>query len=197
MIPTEDQPCKDCQRTTTDRDYRIQTFTANGEYLYTLCRMCARNRKDEEYDRTGVITTSLWMDRHLDHLSVSRKKQMEDPLLLAMEGLQQLTRKFEAEVWFHGLQKIIQDCDSSGMELKSGDLQILTLCTAGRVMLTLSNPAKDSISLITTDEDEDRPRMGIQGICATAEVATGLIEQAITAWQAGARPEASREVYLV
>ena len=115
-----------------------------------------------------------------------------DPTWLAIDAarktVQTRIRAFDADVWLEGLGRIVDAERSRGMKSAefpspSGPARLMTFTSAGRVMLTIDAELA-SVSMLTA-EGEWTPRMGMQGIDATADEAIALIDAATEAWRAG------------
>jgi hypothetical protein len=94
----------------------------------------------------------------------------------------------EPLVWFGGLAAIVRPAKLRGLkgaaETAVGRVEMVTYSSAGRCLIQLDTPT-DRVTCITA-EDEDEPRMGVQGIDATADVAVSLLCAVSEAWRAGA-----------
>lgn len=94
----------------------------------------------------------------------------------------------EPLVWFGGLASIVRPAKMRGLkgaaETAVGRVEMLTYSSAGRCLIQLDTPT-DRVTCITA-EDEDEPRMGVQGVDATADAAVSLLCAATVAWRAGA-----------
>ena len=94
----------------------------------------------------------------------------------------------EPLVWFGGLAAIVRPAKLRGLkgaaETAVGRVEMMTYSSAGRCLIQLDTPT-DRVTCITA-EDEDEPRMGVQGIDATADVAVSLLCAVSEAWRAGA-----------
>jgi hypothetical protein len=178
---TEIAKCQDCSKAT---ERPVECYVKDV-LAYCLCEPCWKLRRLKEYESTGVITTRLWLDLTLD--------RVDCPLLSSMETLKLLTQKFEQQVWFNGLQKIVRESRTTGFSMRSGDLSMLIFGTGGRTLITLSLSNESSVTLITI-EDSEVAKMGIQGIDATEAEATELILRAIEMWRSGLRPISDSKV---
>lgn len=176
------------------QDIAVTTQRERTESVQHNVGVCDRIIRDQAYATTGNITTNLWTARLLDWLHSPERKIAEsnlheqglycdpvspDPLLISMEVLKTYTKVFELEVWFRGLQALMKN--SGSLSLETPEVKALFMGTGGRALMTFSNQANDSITLIT-DESRETPCMGIQGIDSTEEIAKALILNVIIAW---------------
>ncbi len=149
------------------------------------CHDCAQKERYEEYKENGIITARLLLDAFW----------LKDAKLFAdIEEISLLVKRFEKEVWFSGLQKIVRKSRASGMSVKVGDFEMMTFCSAGRCMITMQKNNRQVTAI--TAEDEDESRMGLQGITATKEEGLSLVQEAIDAWKAGHKPTDDKKVGL-
>lgn len=98
---------------------------------------------------------------------------------------------YEPRLWFGSqsprqgsLQAFVRAESARGHSGEFKGLKVLSYCIAGRAMQTLSM-GKHSITLICA-EDEDEPRMGIQGIESIEEEALHMLVRATEMWECGA-----------
>ena len=104
------------------------------------------------------------------------------------ESMERVTRAlktvYEPDCWFGGLATFVRPEPVKGHSGEAEGLKMLSYCMVGRAVQTLSI-GDASITLITA-EDEDVPRMGVQGIAATEERAIEMLVKATDLWKSGA-----------
>lgn len=179
----------------TDRFVEMLRETSNGlERTGMLCEPCNEIRLFQDYEKTGVLTSKLTLLAALNSSARRQADSVLDRILLASENIRGYIKVFERDVWFMGLQEIVRAARVRGMSFSTETHKVLTYTMAGRAMITISNEAQNSVTLIT-EEDAISPRMGM-GIEATEAEATQLISAAIEAWKSGLRPESDKEVHI-
>ena len=180
-MTTEPTHCADCADS-LDRGYSSR-YAENGTLLRSICFDCARQERVAEYEKTGIITT-----RSMVEAAIDRERGHPSKLANETASIQVHVREFERRTWFgaDGIRAHLDKHMERGERLDHGDLCLLTYVMAGRIMITMESP-EASLTLITTDEKDETPRMGIQGISATEGQAHGLLEMAEAAWARGAR----------
>lgn len=164
------------------------------------CYNCSVERHAERWPNDHVLRSSLLTHAALNHNEVEQGKAQRhsDATHTALEEvyasynrLHDLVKKtFEPVVWFGGLQKRVQDSKVRGLKMKYKlkkdrwwkNAHMLVWSSAGRVLMTLEYRDGTHITLIAA-EDESAPRMGIQGICATEQEASDLLNAAVQAWK--------------
>ena len=157
-----------------------------------MCFDCARAERRTEYGKTGILTSSILTDAAI--YEVRREYGEEQDFLLdrAMREIAPVRaacKTFEALVWFgdrpgseRGLQPIVRAASHRGFRVAFAadgvQCRALVWSCAGRTVFTFE-PEDESyqVSLITA-EDETKPVMGIQGICATSAQAVGILRAA-------------------
>lgn len=152
----------------------------------TVCLDCDRKERRKRYAKDGVLTTQMLIDAAIYHSRFTHGETPRDVLLerawLGHKRVRGAAKMFETDVWFGGLRKVVRDARYRGhraeFEANGVKAKALVWSCAGRVMFTLE-PADESYSVtLITAEDEDKPVMGIRGICATWQQATALIDAA-------------------
>lgn len=138
-----------------------------------------------------TLTTSSIMECVL-----SPKKEDRD----LYERLKLLVMRFEAAVWFKGLQEqnnatrergVSQEGPSrfdreDPLEKKTKKtVELLAYTIAGRTMITLQRG--DIMLSMVADESSKESRTGLQGIYGTEAQVTQLVEDAIAQWEARPR----------
>ena len=138
-----------------------------------------------------TLTTSSIMDCVL-----SPKKEDRD----LYERLKLLVKRFEAAVWFQGLQEqnnatrergVSQEDPSrfdreDPLEKKTKKtVELLAYTIAGRTMITLQR-GETMLSMVA-DESSKESRTGLQGIYGTEAQVTQLVDDAIAQWEARPR----------
>jgi hypothetical protein len=157
--------------------------------IETVCFDCDRTERRARFEKNNVLTTYMLTDAAV--YGVRREYNRTDPDALLdqvareSEEIRQACKAFESGVWFAGLRPIVRRAAYRGLRaaFKVDDVacDLLVWSCAGRTVFTFQ-PADESfhVSLITA-EDETKPVMGIQGICATKSQAVSLINAATKA----------------
>lgn len=174
------------------------TNISDGVCTKVRCRECESEELRLNYRKTGRINTTLTLDAalnsrrdyHTGEPVERRDGNTLERVNAAMAAINNHVKMFDKRVWFGGLQKLVQKCETKGMSATHsiptkniGKVKVLAYAMAGRAMVTL-DAKKCSITVITA-EDEDRPRMGIQGIDATELQAIELLDSVMDAWVLG------------
>jgi hypothetical protein len=187
----------------TDRYVVTYTFGGGEEsFRHEACDMLERT---EAYEKTGYISTWLMNEADYARFDESSDKRMglePKPVNLALrwvggelDRVREVVQEFEEKVWLKpwvgGGESLMATVvmTPSQISVTHDGLDIMTQCTGGRVMVTITRGNSGPfVSLLTMDEIYEKPRMTIQGIGATAEGAMSLLYAAISAWKSGARP---------
>ena len=158
---------------------------SGGDITEVICHECARKDKLKMWRETGIITSSLLLVANAvvsGSVSARVASDMDDYWKLDRmnDTLGGCAKLFEQVAYFGNLQKQIQDEKHySGMSADLSDgFKLLTFCTAGRIMFTISK-GDDSITFITTDEPGQNSRMGVQGVHGTFNSLCHLVVGAI------------------
>lgn len=221
------QVCGTCGKTV---NLYSQTYSSALKKVTAItCEPCAKSERFADYAKTKQITTKLMMDATLiahdvwNALYVGKvdwqlrarresrerlaEKHEHDVIIAALnvdravQRLHEVVKTFEREVWYAGVQKIVQDAKTHGMsaketlEVDGEKVKFLVFASAGRCMITLDTPTRDVTVITAEDEapnsDHRGPKplgegpMGLQGIHATEAQAVALLEAAIAAWKRG------------
>lgn len=189
------EPVRICSHCGVDcSDYYVDTLNEKNERLSSSCHKCDSNRRFDDYVRTARISTRLLTEVairtvHLEYGHSVERANLVLELQKHRDDIQGKVQQFDGEVWFGGLQSIVQKSTMKGMQAREliesscGPVKLMTYAIAGRAMFTLDAP-KCSITLIT-DETSPSSRMGVQGIDATAAEAIELISSVCLAWKNG------------
>lgn len=189
-----EQKVKTCQRSTCgnsiERGYSYlcteNKETKEIEVTEVTCLSCAQADRYGAWKETKVITSRLLTD------SIFLKdSELSDDIGF----IQEKVKRFQADVWFCGMQKTVNDSTFSGMSFKCNNLTVLSFCCAGRCMITIED--KESSVTLITDPTTSRGCMGLQGINATREQALNLLQAAIVAHKRGCKLEDDRKVGLM
>lgn len=184
-----------CETFTCSRSVKLANDT--WQQVDVHCFDCDRAAKFEQYAQSKHITTGLMMDASLmtydgvppDRLARSAPEVVADAreIVTSLEAIKQHVVRFKHEVWANGMQQTVRKSKASGMSAKfkhaHEEVKILTLCSAGRCLMTLDTPTHD-ITFITLD-DEAVGSVAIQGIHASEQQATTLIDATIAAFADG------------
>lgn len=156
-----------------------------AEYVVTrsLCTECHLGEQKETYCGSKILVTNLVTHCACEAYRVGPLDRVTTEINIVAEKVYALVRQFEAKIWKGGLGKYYLARDR-GMEAKlPSGTTLMMYSLAGRVMCQLGEEDGTYLSMITTDEPiDDRPRMGLRGICATFEEAEAMFQEAFTAW---------------
>ncbi len=162
-----------------------------GAVTAVECEPCAAGARLDRFERTGHITTWLWTDSHFEVGDAEKRGPASGPriqslrrLVESMESLKEQVAEFDRDVWFGGLQVIVRASSSSALSGRAPLGPVLLLTTAGRAICTMIGPSGESVTVIT-DQSSPSPRMGVQGIDATADEARLLISGAVASFRDG------------
>lgn len=169
----------------------VQILGARGRVKSTICHACNDAERLDGWRQTGTILTGLMTRAAI--ASVTGKEPELQPIWVAVERVQASVDVFDREVWRGGLRAHLHGHRERGESLEFQGMKLLTFVMAGRVLITLDDPAS-SLTLITLEDEETR--MGIQGICAREHQALDLIERARLAWKLGHRTKPDAEVHV-
>lgn len=186
--------CGVCTKKKLQR-YGVQC-DAEGNVIKVYCTECGDKIDLDRHTESKRLRSSLCLTASLKAfyaLETTRDRRPCDPRYLeidaAMKRVQVVVERFDALVWFKGLQKIVRASKTRGMKSNPieveglGPMEILEFSSAGRAVMTLDTKTA-SVTVITA-EDEDTSRMGWQGIDGTEEEAILMLDTAIEAWTAG------------
>ena len=96
----------------------------------------------------------------------------------AGEDIYTAVKVFEQSVWFHWLKGYWNKTQARGHKASIDGLTLLVWGCAGRVMMTLRDPATKASVTVITDAFSNEPCMTAQGIEATREDALRLLAEA-------------------
>lgn len=191
MSDSEPTNCSRCNTSLEGKRY-VTYYTATKKKLTVdevLCQKCDEIKRWDNYAKTDIISTSMYMELIYLHGEYARKPHphLDDTLILRVVeetiSLEEHVNIFESLVWLGNppLQKVVDNCRTHGMkyEDKSSKVTFMTYDIAGRVMITVENKTA-SITLITGSDYKESGHMGIQGINATAKEAKNLLDWTIT-----------------
>ncbi len=185
-------PCERGQRETYEGDKRTRV----------ICLDCADREDLAAYMKTGrlksrfMITATLRWDRWkrgTDPTHIQTRNRAYEKPAGEVEFLQKAVRTFDRAVWLPYMRQQVDDekvC--AGMSFERDGLVVRTFVTAGRAMVHIERG--DSWVSTVTEEGGREPRMGLQGIDATAEEATRLLADATAAFLGGAVLTADKNV---
>lgn len=197
-MPTPEQ-CTDCGH---DLNEWYVIIYGGEKIIANLCEGCDRRRKVADFLKTGTMCSALVRDAisakayfdsgcpetwRKDFAEFCHKEQ--NVLLQIAENNEKLgkkARELENKIWLPTLKPYYDKSDKRGHRGKAKDYDALLWGSAGRVALTLQGTAKGKfggafVSLIF-DETSETARGGIQGYCATFDVAEALLETAMLAF---------------
>jgi hypothetical protein len=167
---------------------------ANGVSTETkICKKCHNKDRDVKFNQDKEITTDLLMDCSMDRIRLESRGSLKaeealvdscirDHVERTQKAMDELIGEFRRRHWMGGLCKRIEHSTYRGLSGKTRDFEVLTYAMAGRVMITIKDRKPKGkgkfgggmVTLITADGDITA-RLNIQGICATAEEAIGLL----------------------
>lgn len=143
-----------------------------------------------------MITTRTMLDGLIDRESEMYKT--------TYPRLRAAAKKFEAEVWFKGLQEQVLAESYRGMSTEPDrydflmgrkPVTVLTYVMAGRCMIQIEREPTCRFTIIAADNSKEST-MGVQGIDATLEQAEQLVEDAIAQWKEGRRLHSNPDVNI-
>lgn len=201
--------CKRCS-TSCENGYSA-TWNEDGSHQDEICFKCDKKERIERYAKDKVLSTRLMTEsilhRNDDRWGRARQLKHDEWTIHQLQEISKSIDKiefevelFDREVWFGGLSKFVHEAKHSGYSAKFGKLfnknKFLSFTSAGRVIIQLEKPDGTFISLIQLDEDLNDsnirtdyglsvPKMGIQGILATANEAIELLQEGREAWKIG------------
>lgn len=191
-----DSNCDRCDES-LERGYSTRGRMEDDTYveLETICFVCDKVEKLEKYQETGRLRTSLIMDAVLANLDHRNDPKYAD-VCASNDRLNDKIHEFEDKVWMNGMKKIVTDCRVHGMsatieaKLDGDDIKVLTYDIAGRCVVTLDTKMHSVTMIIGSDAPESYKEyfpdkknfMGMQGIDATEEAATNLLDAVIKEW---------------
>lgn len=143
------------------QDVEYRTGGADGGWVEWM-------RVESRMEQRGRIIQRMREQAHLAH--EYRKIAGE------YEAVQAAVKAFERNVWFSWLKTYWNDTRDRGHRLQIAGLEMLMWGCAGRVVMMLCDPVTDASVTAITDDSSDVPRMGIQGIDATAADALRLLK---------------------
>lgn len=170
---------------------------SDNKRVRAWCIPCADRERLEEYAKTDELTTQVMVRASIENVHREYGKGVTCPSernLLARawastEAVQRAAKEFERAVWFGGLSGKVRAAKHRGwrasFEIAGESHKVLVWSCAGRVVFTIEpDDEARHVSLICA-EDEDRPTMGIKGICATEQQAIAMLAGACAAYQRG------------
>ena len=104
-------------------------------------------------------------------------------VILANDALHMVAKAFEREVWFKGLQPLVQKAKTHGQRVDTDKLKWLVFASAARCLNTLEDP-KDghSITLITSEDGDERV-LGVRGVDGKLDDVLLLVQFALEVWR--------------
>jgi hypothetical protein len=195
----EDKYNSNCDRCdeSLERGYSTRGKMEDDQWieLETVCFTCDKAEKLEKYQENGRLRTSLIMDAVLANCGNRSDVRYAD-INAANDRLSDKIHEFEDKVWMNGMKKIVTDCRVHGMsspvdaKLDGEDIKVLTYDMAGRCVVTLDSKMHSVTMIIASDAPESYKEyfpnqknfMGMQGIDATEEAATNLLDAVIKEW---------------
>lgn len=187
QIEVDETKCCDCGVCVVNKA-TVRTHKGN-RLVKVVCRDCDIAERVRYYVATGHIDTWLSMEAMLADRTADPTGTPFQRINASGEAIKRAAKRFEASVWFGGLKEIVKACDVQGMKAaplttRFGEVTPMLWACAGRVMFTLDAPKCD-VTTITTDEDGNESRMGVQGLHATEAQAVAMLDAVTTAWKAG------------
>lgn len=193
---TKKSKCGTCKTAIKDGDIFeiIYADDNSGKIKQLICDNCEVDDRIQAYRDTKIVDTKLsseaWMAQYYLEKDGTLSQIREDSrrfflkykkdLLEIAEGtdkIKTLINEFEAKHWLPYLKKYWNDTNERGHEAKVGKIKVLMWGCAGRVLITAERN-KQSITMIFTDEKSQiTPNGGQQGIEATVENATSMLEE--------------------
>lgn len=114
-----------------------------------ICRKCDQKERNQRYEETREITTSLLMDAQLDdgRLMMERTLKRDDArldsmhrqeILRTMKACDELIGEFRRRHWMGHLCKTIYDA-RGGLSGKTRTFEMMALASAGRCLITIQD----------------------------------------------------------
>jgi len=113
-----------------------------------------------------------------DLLSISMAARLNTDAKKATDEIDKIKAEFKNRIG-QSMWKHINASKSSGMKGHFGNTELLTFCSAGRVMLTF-NRGKDNFTLI--GDESDWKRTGVQSMHCTVLEAKEMVSEVIESW---------------
>lgn len=113
-----------------------------------------------------------------DLLSISMASQLNLDANAAIHEIDKIKDEFKSQLG-KSMWKHINASKSSGMKGQFGNTELMTFCTAGRVMLTF-NRGKADFTLI--GDDSNYKRTGVQSMHCTVTEAREMVQEVIKNW---------------
>jgi hypothetical protein len=166
------------------------TTDAAGEVKAVYCIACDRERTLAAWEEKPILRTRLMTDATIAKVRNQYGHGCDPRYLVIAKQVKDIhyiaKATFEPRVWFGGLQKAVRATRERGLktvvDAEGGAVEMTTYCLAGRCMIQLDRG--DTRLTLITAEDEDEPRMGIQGIDATRAEALAMLSVVTKAWVA-------------
>jgi hypothetical protein len=121
------------------------------------------------------LTSNVRID---DLLSISMAARLNTDAKKATDEIDKIKAEFKNRIG-QSMWKHISASKSSGMKGQFGNTELLTLCSAGRVMLTF-NRGKDNFTLV--GDESDWKRTGVQSMHCTVIEAKEMVSEVIENW---------------
>jgi hypothetical protein len=152
----------------------------NSERLLTQINI--RINKVPHSGLTNIVDTfDVRKNVMLNHNDVMFSKFKSETLYNEVSNdLNKLVEKFNLNVYGNGLLKVIDDCPQRGMSAKFKNINIRSMATIGRVIITLEN--ENSQVTFVGDENIENPNIGIHSFHGTLPNIDTLIESFIKHW---------------
>lgn len=203
--------CQQCNVSLSDRPY-IYMYR-DDKIIGAYCCDCDDKNIMDTYLKTKVLRTRLIERISLDLCDVGRAWAYWEPetrkyknkkfneiffggivgelqdlqnkldIWISNAKIHEKIKEFEKEVWFNGLQKIIQKSESKGVSAELPSIKCLIFSMCARTMITIESETA-SVTMMC-EEDSHELTMGFRGIDATEQQALALITLIIDSWKSG------------
>lgn len=171
--------CNMCNKNISETGYSF-SYKDNGTIIKVLCFKCKNTEDLENYNKTGILTSNLFLKAVCDRGLNSIKK--------SLERIELEISNFELNFFLAGFQKMNSKTKHRGFVGSYNEITLMTYTTAGRVMITIKDD-NSNITLIGQENDDVElrtfPKIGLQGINATEENAITLLQLAQKYYTAG------------
>lgn len=93
--------------------------------------------------------------------------------------------RFNIKVYRQGWRKLVKDCDLRGMSGTFGSTELLSMCTAGRIVMTFvrkRGEERDSVTFVADESDGGGYSTGIQSLDTDYAAACAMLDEVAANW---------------
>ena len=149
-----------------------------------LCHTCCDERSLDFYREDKRLSSRLMMQAAVRRRDDVKIEDIDEKVLTYLEiirasdRIQELAKRFEAEVWLPTLWPYYDAAETTAHSGETESFKVLMMSSAGRLMITIrAQDDKSEVTVITSDDGGSY--MGIQSVYGTEEEATALLTAAI------------------